>query len=206
MRYRVTFLCLATLLSLGHSPTTRADDAPLDTSTASADAPPPGQQSFVELSAHAGFFTGLRLKAFVYSTKSINLAVEGLYGGSTFGHGGLFPTTFGAGLRSEIQLISETHQAILLCPGLNGYYVPGVSQSEAKRSDLDLSLFGVPANVFALAPNVDFHWLYQFAPHFGVVVGLKGGAAITVWGTNHAGQDLAGKFGVDAGVYLGTRI
>lgn len=154
-----------------------------------------GQDNFVQLDVQAGVFSGLRLKGLIYSADTYNLAVEGLYGGSLFAENAFFPPTYGAGFRTELYLFSATNHAWIVSPGLNAYWVPRWQEAG--------SLFGsVTQTMISLAPTIELNWLYQFAPHFGVVIGGKLGAAFMLSGLSRMG----GIWHPDGGLYLGFRI
>lgn len=172
-----------------------------------------GQDSFAELDAQGGLFSGLRLKAMLLSGDSYNIGIEGMYGGSTFANSAIFPTTYGVGVRSEFYLSSGRSHAWMISPGLDGYYVPAHPYTAAPAQDFGSALgqafaaafSDVPTRVVLLAPNVDINWLYQFSRHFGFVAGVKVGAAISLNGMSSTGEDLTGKINPDLGLYIGTR-
>jgi hypothetical protein len=172
-----------------------------------------GQNSYVEIDTHAGAFLGFRMKAFVYSNDLFNLAVEGVWGGSIFANGAIFPTTFGGGLRSEFYLSNSGNHSWMLSPGLGFYYVPAAPYVGSGSDDLGSAIgdaFGsaledVPTRVASLSPSVDINWLYQFQPHFGFVAGVRVGAVVLLNGRNTLDEELAGKILPDYGLYIGLR-
>ncbi|MDR3414621.1 MAG: hypothetical protein P4L83_00410 [Nevskia sp.] len=166
-----------------------------DTDIQPATAPNPaapatvGRQPGVELDLLLGVFIGARVKGIVYSANSFNLAIEGLAGYSFLGFD-LFSarntTTYGGGIRSEFVLASAGRHALMLSPGLDVYDLPS-----------DGSAW--------LAPNVDLNGLYQISRHFGLVYGLKGGAAIDLRGSRTYPALTRGDTGADAELYIGAR-
>lgn len=163
----------------------------------------PGQPSWVEFDAQAGLLTGGRLKVFISSSPTANLAVEGIYGGSFFASTLSMPSTFGAGVRLEAVIGSGPSHAWHLAPGLNVYFVPRQIIGPNDGSwvgGLARALVDVPTNVFLLSPNFDLSWMLQAGRHLGLVVGLKVGFGVSMSGRN-LGQVLP-----DLGLYLGVRI
>lgn len=173
-----------------------------------------GKQNFLELDAQYGSFAGFRLKVFVASGNSYHLAIEGMAGGSGFANSGLFPATYGVGVRSEYYLASGVSHAWMLSPGLDGYYVPANPYrpsdntqdiGQALGQALATAFTDVPTRVVLLSPNVDVTWTIQMAQHLSFVVGAKLGAVIALNGTTSAGENLVGKVTPDVGLFIGTR-
>ena len=200
MRVQGLIVCLAFLATAGIA---RAEESgPLDSGPAERPHQP-GQSSIVELNALAGTFVGFRLKGIVHPARSWNLALELLDGARIVSPDGtVLRGEHGGGIRVELMASSYKRDAALLSPGVALLYLP---RTAAIPSPIPSFAYAGRDPGLLLEPNLDFMVVHEFDRHFGVLVGLHGGAVLALDGHDGSGKSVSGAVRPDGALYVGAR-
>jgi hypothetical protein len=122
-----------------------------------------GQDNWLAINFVAGNPMALRVEAFPFTGKNIKVGVEALVGEQAGSAAG------GLGVRLQIRLAGNAHDAFYVSPGVDVYLSPPTTAG-----------LGHYESIYYVASDVDVSWLHQFTRHFGLELGVKAGGEVAL--------------------------
>ena len=147
-----------------------------------------GNQTYLTADYLLGALTAIRLRfPSVNFTDQVRLNFEGYFGGGVTSVG-IGPLA-GGGLRVRINVTDDRagRNAFFISPGTD---VLAIWDDTADTGWFD---FGPDSTVYFLTTDTDLTWVHQFATHFGIELGARFGAAVSLGGLDSAGRQSRGR-------------